>query len=194
MSRSLRDVPLSDLSVEDGARPEAPIFEGVSDGQKEGGRHLAAIHRYYLADLSRIAQVLRRIKAGDAPPQDLSRIILAADMTQNLRAFGTLCGQQCTVLTMHHNIEEQALFPELHHKGDTALRAVIDRLRAEHEVVHELLERLAASAHELVDDPSPEMFDATGEIFERLVAVVTSHFRYEETELRDALGVLDIRI
>ena len=70
MSESLRDLPLDALSVEDGTRPSAPAFEGLNEAQREAGRHLAAIHRFYLMDLARISNVLRRIRAGDAPPEE----------------------------------------------------------------------------------------------------------------------------
>lgn len=194
MSESLRDVPLAELTVDDGVRPKAPEFDDVSDAQRAGGRHLAAIHRHYLMDMARILTVLRRIRAGDAPPEALQHIVLAADMTQNLRAFGTLCGQECRALTMHHDIEQTSIFPQLEHAGNDALRAVVARLRAEHHVVHELLERLAAASHALVHEPTEAQLEETSQIFEQLETVVRSHFRYEETELAEALGVLGVLI
>ena len=194
MTDDLREVPLHDLTVEDGTRPKAPTFPGVTPDQQQAGRHLAAIHRHYLMDVARIAAVLRRIKAGDAPPGDLRQIVLSADMLQNFRAFGNLCGQECHVLTMHHNIEQQMMFPQLEARGGTALQAVVTRLRAEHRVVHELLERLAAAAQDLMADPSEQAFEAAGAIFTQLEKVVRSHFRYEETELADALGVHEVLV
>ena len=194
MAPDLRDVPLADLSVEDGTRPGMPDLGTVSTPQKQPGRHLAAIHRHYLMDLSRIAQALRRIEAGDAPPSDLEHIVLNAEMAQNFRAFGTLCGQECRVLTLHHDIEEQQIFPQLHARGSDAMRAVVDRLRAEHKVVHELLDRLAAVAHDLATAPTEANFTKAGAIFDKLCAVVKSHFHYEETTLEEALGVYGVMV
>lgn len=194
MAADLRDRALSELSVEDGTRPPKPDLGTVDPPQRQAGQHLAAIHAHYLQDLSRIAQVLQRIKAGGAPPQDLAHIVLNAEMTQNFRAFGTICGQECRVLTMHHNIEEQSIFPLLHQRGSAEVRAVVDRLRAEHKVVHELLERLAATAHDLAANPSEDPFAEADAIFSQLVAVVRSHFHYEETTLEEALGVYGVMI
>lgn len=194
MADDMRALPLSDLTVDDAERPSAPTFDTVSDDQKDAGRHLAAIHRHHLMDMARIAMVLRRIKAGDSPPEELKQIVLAADMLQNFRAFGNLCGQECRVLTMHHNIEQEMVFPQLEARGSDALRAVVARLREEHKVVHELLERLAASAHALTDDPTDAQFEEASAVFSQLEQVVRSHFKYEETELADALGVLGVRL
>ena len=94
----LRHTPLAELSVETGVRPGKPDLGTVQPGARRAGLHLAAIHRHYLGDLARIAEVLQRVKAGDAPPAELAHIVLDTDMAQNLRAVGTICGQECGVL------------------------------------------------------------------------------------------------
>ena len=190
----LRRTPLAELSVEKGVRPGKPDLGTVQPDARRAGRHLAAIHRHYLGDLARIAQVLQRVKAGDAPPAELAHIVLDTDMAQNLRAVGTICGQECGVLKMHHDIEEQSIFPPLHGRGTSQIKAIVDRLQAEHLVVHEILERLATAAETLSDTPSAENFELTTEIFDRLLSVVRSHFHYEETTLEEALGVFGVNI
>ena len=109
----LSQAPLDSLCVETGTRPRAPALPQATDTHRRAGRQLAAIHRGYLMDLARIAAVLDRIKAGDAPPEDLRDIVLSLDMGQNLRAFGSLCGQGCQMLVMHHNIEQSHMFPPI---------------------------------------------------------------------------------
>lgn len=69
------------------------------------------------------------------------------------------------------------------------MNAVVARLRDEHLVVHELIERLSHSAEQLVKMPTTESLIDTKAIFEQLLRVIKSHFGYEETELREALGV-----
>ena len=137
---------------------------------------------------------MTRIEAGEAPPAELAHIVLHSQMAQNFAAAGTLCGQQCWALTMHHNIEEQSIFPQLLARGSEPVRAIVDRLRAEHEVVHALLERLGAAADGLTEAPSSEQFAETRAIFDQLVAVVRSHFKFEETALAEALGVYQVDI
>ena len=194
MSADLRNIPLADLTVDDAGRPPRPDLGAVTPSQRQPGKHLAAIHRHYLMEMGRIAQVLRRIEAGDTPPAELKSIVLNADMTKNFRAFGTICGQECRVLTTHHDIEEQSIFPQLHASGSDAVRAIVDRLRAEHLVVHELLERLAAVADDLDRTPDAESFAQAGAIFDKLWEVVKSHFHYEETTLEEALGYYGVMV
>lgn len=194
MAEDVSALPLSDLTVDAETRPPLPDMGDVTEAQLQAGRHLAAIHRHYLSDLSQIAKVMTRIEAGDAPSADLAHIVLHSQMAQNFAAAGTLCGQQCWALTMHHNIEEQSIFPQLHARGSEPVRAIVDRLRAEHEVVHALLERLGAAAGGLSEAPSSEQFAETRAIFDQLVAVVRSHFKFEESALAEALGVYHVDI
>ena len=186
---SLSDRPLKALAIDPAERPHLPPMPGATDEHRRQGRKLAAIHRGHLWDLARIAQVLRRIKAGDAPPEDLRDIVLNADMAQNYRAFGSLCGQECRMLSFHHDAEEHHMFPELEAVGNAALSKVVARLRVEHEVVHELLTRLERAAMTLMYEATDENFAGAEATFERLLDVVKSHFGYEETELEEAIGL-----
>ena len=65
---------------------------------------------------------------------------------------------------------------------------MVAKLRAEHEVVHELLMRLEAAATALVEEPSEARFAEAAAVFRKLEAVIRSHFGYEETELAEAIG------
>lgn len=183
------DLPLDALSVETGTRPRAPKLPGVTEAHRRNGRQLAAIHRGYLWDLARIAKVLDRIEAGDAPPEALRDIVLSLDMAQNYRAFGSLCGQQCRMLAMHHSIEEHSVFPQIETKAAAGIAAVVARLRAEHEVVHELIKRLDRAAMALIEDSGAAQFAEARDVFRKLRSEVASHFHYEETELEEALGL-----
>lgn len=189
----LSATPLEDLNVEVGTRPSAPALEHVSAAQRAKGRHLAQIHAHYLQDMARIAMVIDRIEAGDTPPAHLAQIVLASDMAQNYAAFGNLCGQGCQMLTMHHNIEEHHMFPEIESKAHP-FAALIARLREEHKVVHELLDRLAACARHLVDHPDAAGFAKARDTYQALHRAIESHFGYEERELEAAIGVYVDRI
>ncbi|MEL7092581.1 MAG: hemerythrin domain-containing protein, partial [Pseudomonadota bacterium] len=169
------NTPTADLRVEFGTRPKAPPLPDVTPAQRAKGRGLAAIHAHYLRDMARIAMVIDRIEAGDTPPAHLAQIVLAADMTQNLRAFGSLCGQGCQMLMMHHNIEESHMFPEIEGKA-TLFATLIARLRAEHEVVHTLLDRLADCATRLTEKPDAAGFAETRATFDALHRAIASHF------------------
>lgn len=189
MRDDLADLPLDALSVEAGERPKAPPIEAATDQDRAKGHHLALIHRHYLGDLARIQRVLRRVEAGDAPPADLADIVLHSEMAQNLRACGSICGQACHALMMHHDIEEAHMFPGIEGPAVEGIRAVVARLRDEHRVIHELLDRLAEAAIACADDPTDDRFAALNAVYSRLFEQIRSHFRYEETELQEAIGV-----
>lgn len=184
----LSTLPLADLDLNEAARPKAPAVPEATDQHRRQGRQLAAIHRHYLMEMGQIGAVLARIEAGDAPPEHLKRIILSLDMAENLRGFGSLCGQECRILKFHHDIEGADMFPRIEAAGGGLFRAVVAKLRAEHEVVHELLIRLERAADTLVNDPTEAHFAQTADTFRKLEAVIRSHFGYEETELAEAIG------
>lgn len=181
--------PLENLTIDPTERPNMPPLSGATDEHRRQGRKLAAIHRGHLWEIARISKVLDRIEAGDEPPASLKDIVLASDMAQNFRAFGSLCGQECRMLTFHHDAEEHMMFPKLESAGQDALTKLVARLRYEHKIVHELLVRLERAAMTLMYEPNDENFALARSVFTRLVEVVTSHFGYEETELEEAIGL-----
>ncbi|SNY52144.1 Hemerythrin HHE cation binding domain-containing protein [Pseudooceanicola antarcticus] len=179
---------LDELSLDEAARPKAPPVPEATDMHRRQGSQLAAIHRHYLMEIAQIAAVLTRIEAGDTPPDHLKRIVLSLDMAENFRAFGSLCGRECQVLKFHHDIEGADMFPRIEAAGGGMFRQVVAKLQSEHEVVHELIIRLARAAEALSQDPSDENFAHAGATFRKLEEVVRSHFGYEETELAEAIG------
>ncbi|MEO1538392.1 MAG: hemerythrin domain-containing protein [Pseudomonadota bacterium] len=189
INTDLTKLPLSELRVDEGVRPSAPKIASARDRERAAGRQLAAIHAGYLRDLAQIARVMERIEAGDVPPKSLADIVLHTDMSRNLAAFGTICGQACHVLTMHHDIEEGHMFPGIDARASDAMRDVVDRLKVEHTIIHELLRRLRSAAVRLAEGPDLEQFETVRVLYRSLFEAVRSHFKYEETELEEAIGV-----
>ncbi|PYE81333.1 hemerythrin HHE cation binding domain-containing protein [Pseudoroseicyclus aestuarii] len=139
-------------------------------------------------EMAQIGAVLARIEAKDSPPEHLKRIVLSLDMAENLRAFGSLCGHECQVLKFHHDIEGADMFPRIEAAGGGMFREVVAKLLSEHEVVHELIIRLDQVADRLVEDPGEANFLEAAATYRKLEEVVRSHFKYEETELVEAIG------
>jgi len=184
----LSALPLDALDFDEAARPAAPPVVGATDAHRRQVGQLAAIHRHYLMEMARVGAVLQRIEAGDAAPEHLRRIVLSLDMGENLRAFGSICGRECQVLKFHHDIEQADMLPRIEAAGGGMFREVVAKLRAEHEVVHELLVRLEAAADGLIAEPTEARFEEAAAVFRKLEEVIRSHFGYEETELAEAIG------
>ena len=178
----------SELIVEFGDRPSMPALAGITDQDRGAGLHLAAIHRMHLQDMNRMAAFLEQLKQGEITAVEFSDSIKTNELIKNMRMFGTLCGRECQVLNFHHDAEEQMIFPELELQNIRALSQIVERLRQEHLIVNELINRLETAADKLTQETSQSNFDNATEIFQQLHKVVKSHFGYEETELREALG------
>lgn len=174
------------------ARPKAPAIAGATAEHRRRGKHLAAIHRMHLQNMNEIRVVIDEVEAGVASHASAAEAVADMDMMRSYRTFGGMCGQQCQILNSHHTIEDTSLFPILRARGDEGLRKVVDRLAAEHLVIHELLEEVWGEASALTRAPDEGTFRKLKEAFDRLDAAVRSHFGYEETELEEALGVYGV--
>jgi len=137
-----------------------------------------------------VAGAVAGVRRGEVPVDDVRDAVhrLAPQVTeQQLAGF---CGQLCHFVTMHHTIEDQAMFPAVAAHPDYA--PVAERLVDEHLVIHDHLLRMDRAAVVVAADPTrmPELAVA----FTELRRVLESHFTYEEGEMTEALGVLGLRI
>jgi hypothetical protein len=178
--------------LDDSTRPKAPKIEGLSPMQMWQGKRLALIHRMHLEEMDHTRRIMQQIEAGNARLAELGDAVSSLRMAESYRAFGNLCGRECQLLTFHHMAEDQAVFPVLDRKGSEGLRKVVERLRAEHEVIHALLEKLQAAALTAVDRADAHSFAILKETFATLDRTVRSHFGYEEVELEQALGYHEV--
>jgi iron-sulfur cluster repair protein YtfE (RIC family) len=178
---------------DDSTRPKAPKIPGVTEVQLRQGRRLALFHEMHLRELSKVRRAMACVFAGEGTADALLVTISSMQMFSNMRQFGNLCGAACEVLTGHHMIEDEYVFPALH--GKTAgLNRVVERLRAEHLVIHDLLLRLEAAARALITNPGAAAAKELRAEFGRLERFVVSHFGYEQTELEEALGFYEVGI
>ena len=177
--------------LDDATRPKAPKIEGITPAQRRQGKRLALIHEHHLEQMNEVRWVMEQVEAGEQSTQTLLEAISSLQMAANYRVFGNLCGRECQMLTLHHTIEDQSIFPELRH-GSDGLRKVVDRLSQEHLIIHQLLEALHDKAVNAVREPDRETFAALKAAFLALDRVVRSHFGYEQEELEEALGYFGI--
>ncbi|RYG39739.1 hypothetical protein EON79_23830 [bacterium] len=176
--------------LNDETRPKAPRIPGVTPAQRAQGRRLGHYHRHHLNELVTVRVALDRFLNGMSSAEAISEIVASLSMIENYRAFGNLCGNQCQLLEMHHTIEDRSIFPRL--MQDKGLRPVVERLAKEHLTVHALIERLLDISRAVAHSPSHDAIVAMREVYEVFERVVMSHFKYEETELEEALGFYGI--
>ena len=175
--------------LDDSTRPKAPRIEGATHAQRLQGRRLAMIHEMHLRQMGQVRQAMEHVAAGEkGAGEELGQALSALDMRHNYRAFGNICGQECGMLTAHHTIEDRYIFPALAEQGSEGLRKVVERLMAEHEIIHQLIERMEEAAVDAMNEPGPATFAPLRETFEALERFVVSHFGYEQEELEEALG------
>jgi Hemerythrin HHE cation binding domain len=137
--------------------------------------------------MDQVRWVMEQVEAGEESLATLQDKISALHMTANYRAFGNLCGRECMMLTLHHDIENESMFPALHQRSD-GLDKVVDRLKEEHLVIHHLLQTLEQRAIGAIREPGEQTFAELKAAFLTLDRVVRSHFGYEQEELEEALG------
>lgn len=172
--------------LDDATRPKAPAIPGVTPAQRAQGRRLGLYHRHHLAELATVRGALNRFLSGTGTGEAVSDGVASLSMIENYRAFGNLCGRQCQLLQIHHDIEEDSLYPTL--RQNAGLRIVLDRLSAEHRTVHALLERIRETSRVIASNPTKENVHALSEIYAVFQRIVISHFGYEECELEEAIG------
>lgn len=180
-------IPLPDHRT----RPKAPQIEGVHEGHRRHGRRLAQFHAMHLDEMARVKRLKDHIEAEGGSPAALVDAVQSMKMLSNLQLFGNLCGGTCDMLTAHHSIEDAYVFPDLEGRSE-GLTAVIDRLKMEHGVIHQILVDMEKAAVALISKTDAEQFEALSAIFATLQSFVISHFGYEQDELQDALGFYDV--
>lgn len=140
------------------------------------GRELIEVHDGLRALLGELQRAVRKVRAEESSFSPLS--------------VQTRCLTFCRALRGHHEGEDEGAFPALL-DADPALRAVIEALIQDHDVIAPMLVQLQVLAERWgagrVDDL---------DVFEReldgLAAVLLNHLGYEERTLVRALDALDL--
>lgn len=175
-------------------RPQVPKLEGATDQHRRQGRRLALFHAMHLEQMARAHSVITRLEAGKDELGELGEALSELDLLRNYRLFGNICGQECRMLTGHHTIEDRYIFPVIAAGGHDGMRKVVERLEAEHGVIHDYIEQMEEAAIAVMQTPGPETFATLRAIFEKLETYVVSHFGYEEGALEEAIGYYGLDI
>jgi hemerythrin-like domain-containing protein len=95
------------------------------------------------------------------------------------------------VVSVHHAIEDQSLFPDLK-AADQSLGPILERLRADHEGIARLLGEIDAALVAMVEDA--RRLDGTQAAVARLSDALLAHLKLEEDSLLEPIGRLAIRV
>jgi alkanesulfonate monooxygenase SsuD/methylene tetrahydromethanopterin reductase-like flavin-dependent oxidoreductase (luciferase family) len=144
------------------------------------GTALVEIHDHLRGELVQVRDLIDQVASGALDVGAARSAISQMTVRQNAWSVGAYCQSYCRVVTVHHTIEDVRVFPELRAK-DARLAPVLDRLAAEHGVIHGLLETVDEALVSLVTDPTAltPLTHAVDRLSERL----GSHLSYEEQEL-----------
>ncbi|MGY1844613.1 LLM class flavin-dependent oxidoreductase [Modestobacter sp. SYSU DS0875] len=151
------------------------------------GQHLVAIHDGLRAELAQVQSLVDQVAAGTMDVGTARSHISVLTMRQNKWTLGTYCEAYCRIVTTHHTIEDQSMFPHLR-AGDARLGPVIDRLEQEHHAIHDVLEGVDRALVEFVS--APDGMAGLRAAVDLLSDTLLSHLAYEERELVEPLARL----
>ena len=182
--------PGSEVPVDvwdESTRPSAPVDPGerFTPSQQATGQHLVDVHDHLRGELERLRDVVEQVAAGETDAGRARNIINELTMRQNNWTLGAYCASYCRVVTGHHLLEDRSVFPHLRH-SDPQLAPVIDRLEAEHHVIHDVLEQVDHALVQMVS--GEEGTSVVRDAVDLLGATLLSHLSYEERELIPALS------
>ena len=179
---------------DEAARPTGPAVDphrSYSAQQQAQGQLLVDIHQRLRAELAQIFDLIDQVAAGALDVGAARSHINTMTLRQNNWTLGTYCESYCRLVTTHHTIEDQAMFPRLRY-GDARLAPVLDRLEIEHHAIHDVLEGVDRALVQLVSEP--DGIDSLRAAVDLLSDSLLSHLAYEERELVEPIARLEVVI
>jgi hemerythrin-like domain-containing protein len=168
----------------------AEVEESPAVG-RAGQQMLLAIHEHLRQELAKLVEVIHEVREGRSSAAEARSYINAMTMRQNYWTLGAFCAAYCRVVSVHHAIEDQQLFPDLR-AADQSLGPVLARLQHEHEGIAEVLGEIDAGLVAMVEDEA--RLDEADTAVEHLSDALLAHLKYEEEQLLEPIGRLGIRI
>jgi hypothetical protein len=176
-----------DMPWDETTRPSAPEVTDAAytDRGRQVSRHLVDVHDALRAELAKVRDIVDQVVEGARDVGNARSEINRMSLRQNDWTLGGYCQAYCRIVTQHHTLEDEGIFPHLR-RSEPALAPVVDRLVEEHHVIHEVLERVDRALVALVGSPG----DHAGlrEAVDLMTDTLLSHFSYEERELLGPLA------
>lgn len=171
-----------------------PVFEDRPETAR--GRmlyqSLLAVHRMIRRDLDTVEQLAAAVLDG-LPADGVHEELEALKTNGQLWQFQVNCLRWCGFVHSHHHAEDVMFFDELE-ETNPALTPVVERLKADHRAVSDLLDTVEAAARALSQDDSYDARRAVADALEVLEGHLLSHLEYEELNIAaTARRLLDVR-
>ena len=167
------------------AGPEPPAGAVYTAYGRAIARHLVQVHDHLRAELTQIRDLIGQVRDSETGIAQARSAINQMTLRSNSWTLGAYCASYCRIVTGHHSLEDQAVFPHLRAR-EPDLGPVIDRLASEHEIIHKVLEDVDAELVELVRNPGD--FSRLQQAADVLTDVLLSHLAYEEAQLVEPLA------
>jgi alkanesulfonate monooxygenase SsuD/methylene tetrahydromethanopterin reductase-like flavin-dependent oxidoreductase (luciferase family) len=172
---------------DEGTRPTAPEpgETAYTDRGRLVSQHLVDVHDALRAELEKVRDIVDQVVAGARDIGDARSTINMMSLRQNDWTLGGYCQAYCRIVTQHHTLEDEGIFPHLR-RTEPGLAPVVDRLVEEHHAIHEVLEGVDRALVELIANPGDHT--RLQEAVDLMTDTLLSHFAYEERELLGALA------
>ncbi len=174
--------------LDEAARPrveDPSTAAGYTPQQTATAQHLVDVHDHLRGELEQVRAMVAQVLERALTPGLARSAINQLTMRQNNWTLGAYCQSYCRLVTAHHSYEDQGMLPHLR-RSQASLAPVIDQLQAEHQVIHEVLERLDRALVALVSEPSGA--ERLQEAVDLLTDTLLSHLSYEEHQLVEPLA------
>jgi alkanesulfonate monooxygenase SsuD/methylene tetrahydromethanopterin reductase-like flavin-dependent oxidoreductase (luciferase family) len=165
--------------------PPPPLDATYSARGRAGARELVAVHDHLREELRQIRAVVEQVLGGERDVASARSAIAEMTVRQNDWTIGAYCSQYCRLVTAHHTYEDQGMLAVLRAR-DPGLAPVVDRLSAEHVVIHGVLDGVDRALVSYIADPASGA--ELQEALDLLTDTLLSHLSYEERELLEPLA------
>ncbi|HEY3612247.1 MAG TPA: LLM class flavin-dependent oxidoreductase [Gaiellales bacterium] len=166
--------------------PAAPE-QAYSERGQMVGRHLIDVHDMLRRELGELRDVLAQVREGALGAGAARSALNEMALRQNDWTLGAFCSRYCGVVTQHHGLEDDAIFPHLV-RSDRTLAPVIERLADEHLVIHDAIQAVDRSLVRHMN--APDDFAPIQAAIDFLTDALLSHLSYEEHEIVEPLARL----
>jgi hemerythrin-like domain-containing protein len=172
------------------SRPTSPAPETdrrYTADQQAAAQHLVDVHDGLRTELTQLRDLVEQVARGALDIGAARSFINQMTMRQNDWTLGAYCAQYCRIVTTHHTLEDQSIFPHLK-RSDPGLVPVVDRLEDEHHVIARVLDQVDRALVAMVSEE--EGMVKLQAAVDLLTDTLLSHLSYEERELIEPLARL----